>query len=101
MPLRAHSHDDNRDSPRSLPVRLTIFMATLVDLIAPAGRRDEVRWLFANLSCMRRVSVTFSDDADSAYPAWAANRVLGAKANAALPKPRIRQGAVTARWRLL
>src|SRR5436189_2761168 len=55
-------------------------MATLVDLTTPAGLQDKERKLFAALSSLQRVIVAFSGGTDSAYLAWAANRVLGPNA---------------------
>jgi uncharacterized protein len=61
-------------------------MSTLVALGAPAVTLDpgalaqKQDKLFESLAAMRRVIVAYSGGADSAYLAWAANRVLGTDA---------------------
>jgi len=58
-------------------------MSALVALGSPAQNldpdllRQKQEKLFADLSAMERVIVAYSGGADSAYLAWAANRVLG------------------------
>jgi uncharacterized protein len=52
----------------------------LVELSNPTRLREKEEKLFADLGAMDRVIVAFSGGTDSAYLAWAANRVLGAKA---------------------
>ena len=52
----------------------------LVELSNQTRLREKEEKLFADLGSMDRVIVAFSGGTDSAYLAWAANRVLGAKA---------------------
>jgi uncharacterized protein len=52
----------------------------LVELSNPAQLQEKEQRLFAALAGMQRVIVAFSGGTDSAYLAWAANRVLGANA---------------------
>ena len=52
----------------------------IVELSNPTRLREKEEKLFADLGAMDRVIVAFSGGTDSAYLAWAANRVLGAKA---------------------
>ncbi len=61
-------------------------MSTLVALTTPAqsfdpvGLKEKERKLLSQLSEMGRVIVAYSGGADSAYLAWAANKVLGVNA---------------------
>src|SRR3954454_25285768 len=55
-------------------------MAALVDLTLRGAIEEKERKLLSNLAAMDRVIVAFSGGTDSAYLAWAANRVLGAGA---------------------
>src|SRR5436305_1696785 len=52
----------------------------LVELSNPAQLQQKEQRLFAALARMQRLIVAFSGGTDSAYLAWAANRVLGANA---------------------
>jgi uncharacterized protein len=52
----------------------------LVELSNATRLREKEEKLFAGLGAMDRVIVAFSGGTDSAYLAWAANRVLGARA---------------------
>src|ERR1051325_6075778 len=52
----------------------------LVELSNPTQLQEKQERLFSELSAMRRVIVAFSGGTDSAYLAWAANRVLGRNA---------------------
>jgi uncharacterized protein len=55
-------------------------MAALIDLTDPALMKQKETRLFADLASMGRLIVAFSGGTDSAYLAWAANRVLGKNA---------------------
>jgi uncharacterized protein len=55
-------------------------MAALVDLTDSALMKQKETRLFADLASMGRLIVAFSGGTDSAYLAWAANRVLGKNA---------------------
>src|SRR3954451_68901 len=55
-------------------------MATLVGVTTRGSLEEKERKLFADLAARERVIVAFSGGTDSAYLAWAANRVLGANA---------------------
>jgi uncharacterized protein len=55
-------------------------MAALVEVQNPARLREKEESLFADLKARERVIVAFSGGTDSAYLAWAANRVLGPNA---------------------
>src|SRR3954466_5074992 len=55
-------------------------MATLVGLTTQSALAEKERRLLASLAAMDRAIVAFSGGTDSAYLAWAANRVLGANA---------------------
>jgi uncharacterized protein len=55
-------------------------MAALVNFSTPASLLDKQERLFTNLRSMDRLIVAFSGGTDSAYLAWAANRVLGRNA---------------------
>ena len=55
-------------------------MATFVELSNPERLREKEDRLFAQLRLLGRTIVAFSGGTDSAYLAWAANRVLGAGA---------------------
>ncbi|MBZ5584807.1 MAG: ATP-dependent sacrificial sulfur transferase LarE [Acidobacteriia bacterium] len=73
-------------------------MAALVELSNAARLREKEDRLFTLLRDMRRVIVAFSGGTDSAYLAWAANRVLGPNAvaitadSASLPASHKRDG---------
>ena len=51
----------------------------LVELSNPARLQEKEAALFSSLRDLQRVIVAFSGGTDSAYLAWAANRVLGPK----------------------
>jgi uncharacterized protein len=55
-------------------------MAALFSLTDPALMKQKETRLFADLASMGRLIVAFSGGTDSAYLAWAANRVLGTNA---------------------
>jgi uncharacterized protein len=55
-------------------------MSALLDLPLPSTMREKEQHLFSLLANMDRAIVAFSGGTDSAYLAWAANRVLGANA---------------------
>jgi len=55
-------------------------MASFIELSSPSRSFAKQEQLFADLARMDRVIVAFSGGTDSAYLAWAANRVLGANA---------------------
>jgi uncharacterized protein len=55
-------------------------MAMLLDVANPARLREKEDKLFSLLRELGRVIVAYSGGADSAYLAWAANRVLGTNA---------------------
>lgn len=55
-------------------------MAIFVELSNPNGLREKEERLFAQLRGLGRTIVAFSGGTDSAYLAWAANRILGAGA---------------------
>jgi pyridinium-3,5-biscarboxylic acid mononucleotide sulfurtransferase len=55
-------------------------MAALTGVTTRAALEEKERKLLAGLAAMERVIVAFSGGTDSAYLAWAANRVLGANA---------------------
>src|SRR5579872_2107873 len=52
-------------------------MSALTAVIDPAAVREKEERLFSRLRDMSRVLIAFSGGTDSAYLAWAANRVLG------------------------
>src|SRR5579859_4704347 len=58
----------------------SFLMATLVGVTDAAALAEKQHKLFSILSGMGRVIVAYSGGTDSAYLAWAANRVLGANA---------------------
>src|ERR1035438_10067983 len=55
-------------------------MAAVVEVTTPGSLEEKERKLLAGLSAMGRVIVAFSGGTDSAYLAWAAQRVLGGNA---------------------
>src|SRR5580704_8754584 len=55
-------------------------MTSLVDVPHPAQLRDKQDKLFSVIRGLDRVMVAYSGGADSAYLAWAAHQVLGARA---------------------
>lgn len=55
-------------------------MAALVEFTSPERLREKEERLFAQLRGLGRTIVAFSGGTDSAYLAWAANRVLGSGA---------------------
>src|ERR1044071_3659652 len=73
-------------------------MAAFVELSNPARLREKEEHLLAALADMGRLIVAFSGGTDSAYLAWAANKVLGANAlamtadSASLPESHKRDG---------
>src|SRR3954469_16994602 len=80
----------------------------LVELSSPTQLQEKQERLFSALSSMQRVIVAFSGGTDSAYLAWAANRVLGAGAiaitadSASLPESHKRDAeAFVARFGIL